>query len=203
MLSISETLYQIPDVKYSLYVDDITIRMKLGSDGYIQDTLQEAADAVATRARLTNLERSPDKSELLLLSANKCDLPNIQIKLGGKQVPVVDKIHVLGMYIQSNRFDTYTLQMATASVDNTTRLIGGLREADLLRLVQAFSVSKITFSLPYLQLTRPEEDKVNASICKLYKFALGVPSTASTERLLATGTLNTFSELAEAHLTAQ
>lgn len=211
MRSISETLSQIPDAQYSLYADDITIWMKSGSDGYIQDTLQEAADAVATGAGLMNLECSPDKPELLLLSANKRDRPDIQINLGGKQVPVVDKIRVLGMYyVQSNRLNTYTLQTVTASVDNPTRLIGrvsnkhgGLCEADLLRLEQAFSTSKITFSLPYLQLTRPEEDKVNALIRKLYKFALGVPSTASTERLLATGTLNTFSELAEAHLTAQ
>lgn len=114
------------------------------------------------------------------------------------------------MHIQSNRLNTYTLQTVTASVGHTTRLIGrvcnkhgGVREAELLRLVQAFSVSKITFSLPYLHLTRAEEDKVNSLIRRLYKFALGVPSRASTERLLATGTLNTFSELAEAHLTAQ
>ena len=99
MRSISESLANIPDLQYSLYADDITIWMKGGSDGYIRDTLQEAADAVATTAGLMNLECSPAKSELLLISANKRDRPSIQIKLNGKQVPVVDKIRVLGMHM--------------------------------------------------------------------------------------------------------
>lgn len=62
---------------------------------------------------------------------------------------------------------------------------------------------KITFTLPHIHLTRPEEDKVNSLIRKLYTFSRGVPSTACTEKLFATGTSNTFSEFAAAYLTAQ
>lgn len=62
---------------------------------------------------------------------------------------------------------------------------------------------KITFTLLHIHLTRPEKDKVNSLIRKLYTFARGVPRTASPEKLFATGTSNTFSEFAAAYLTAQ
>lgn len=59
MRSIAGKLAQIPDLQYSLYADDITLWIKGGSDGYIQDTLQEAADAVATRAGFMNSSARP------------------------------------------------------------------------------------------------------------------------------------------------
>lgn len=47
--------------------------MKGGSDGYIQGTIQEVADAVTTTPTLMNLEYSPAKSELSLISSNERD----------------------------------------------------------------------------------------------------------------------------------
>ncbi|KAH6935147.1 hypothetical protein HPB50_003539 [Hyalomma asiaticum] len=78
-----------------------------------------------------------------------------------------------------------------------------MREHDLRRLVQAFVLSRFVYSLPYLFLSRTEEDKVNCLIRQAYKSALSLPTSTSTDRLLSMGVHNSLTELTEAHRTAQ
>ncbi|KAH6933594.1 hypothetical protein HPB50_016736 [Hyalomma asiaticum] len=67
---------------------------------------------------------------------------------------------------------------------------------DLRRLVQAFVLSRFVYSLPYLFLSRTEDDKA-------YKSALSLPTSTSTDRLLSMGVHNSLKELTDAHRTAQ
>lgn len=71
MMPMAQALRSIPDLKFSLYADDITLWTTGGSDGEIQDTLQAAADAVVAHAGAMNLTCSPQKSELLLLPSHR------------------------------------------------------------------------------------------------------------------------------------
>uniref|UniRef100_A0A6B0UMH6 Putative tick transposon n=1 Tax=Ixodes ricinus TaxID=34613 RepID=A0A6B0UMH6_IXORI len=73
----------------------------------------------------------------------------------------------------------------------------------MLLLVQAFVISRLVFSTPYLPLQRAELDKVNALIRKTYKVALSLSPSTSTGRLLKLGVHNTAEESAKAHFTAQ
>ncbi|KAH7979399.1 hypothetical protein HPB49_009343 [Dermacentor silvarum] len=79
----------------------------------------------------------------------------------------------------------------------------GMREHDLRRLVQAFVLSRFIYSLPYIFLSRTEEDKVNSLIRQAYKSALSLPTSTSTTRLLSMGVHNSLTEPTEAHRTAQ
>lgn len=67
----------------------------------------------------------------------------------------------------------------------------GLKKANLLRLVQAFIISRITYVASFLDL-KTERDKLDCIIRKAYKQDLGIPIAASTERLLAMGVHNSF-----------
>lgn len=184
-----------------------------GSDGEIQDTLQAAANTVVALTGSMNLSCSPQKSQLLLLPSHRGGekhISNIQVILDDVPVTRVDRIRVLGLHIQSNRLNTYTLKTLHTTVDHTLRLLGrvsnkhgGLKEAELLRLVQAFVISKITFTTPYLHFLKSESDQIDILLRKAYKFALGVPIRTSTERLMRTGTFNTLAELGEAHIASQ
>ncbi|KAH6934399.1 hypothetical protein HPB50_024129 [Hyalomma asiaticum] len=78
-----------------------------------------------------------------------------------------------------------------------------MRESNLLRLVQAFIFSRITYSTPYLRLTRAESERLETSLRKADKMALGLPLFTATHKLMALGITNTVSELIEATLTAQ
>ncbi|KAH7932976.1 hypothetical protein HPB49_005990 [Dermacentor silvarum] len=62
-----------------------------------------------------------------------------------------------------------------------------MREHDLRRLVQAFLLSRFIYSLPYIFLSRTEEDKVNNLIRQAYKSTLSLPASTSMVRLLSMG----------------
>ena len=79
----------------------------------------------------------------------------------------------------------------------------GLKESNLIRLVQAFAISRIVYVAPYLDLLMAEKTRIEALIRKVYKQALGIPVSTPTDRLLALGVHNTLDELIEAHKTAQ
>lgn len=214
MLNIARELQAIPNISFALYADDITIWTRGGgSDAELQELLQKATDRVNECAQQLNLTCAPTKSELLLLPSHKRaekHMTPIHITLDGTPIPIVDNIRILGLTIQKNRQNTTIIQRLRQSVDQTIRLIGrvsnkrgGLRERELLQLVQAFVIPHITYTVPYLTLTKREEEEINTLIRKVHKFALGLPMRTSTERFLATGAHNTVSELIEAHLNAQ
>lgn len=66
-----------------------------------------------------------------------------------------------------------------------------MKEAETLRLVHAFVLSRISYSLPYLRLTQADKSRVEILLRRVYKVALGLPIRTSTERLLALGLNNT------------
>lgn len=86
-------LDQIPDVAHAIYPDDITIWTTRGSDGAIQDRLQQAADFVKTFARQCSLTCTLRKSELVIIRA--CSItppPQIVGHVDGVSVPQVERI---------------------------------------------------------------------------------------------------------------
>lgn len=117
---------------------------------------------------------------------------------------------MLGLVIQFNRRNTAVLHTLSSHV---TQVIGlprhitarghGQKEKDRCRLIQAFLLSRITYSLPYLSLSSTEITKVDGLIRKAYRAALGLSPHASTAKLWATGTYNSLAELIEAHRTRQ
>lgn len=114
------------------------------------------------------------------------------------------------MTFQANRTNSLLITKLKTMTDQVTHMIRriatktrGMGEVDLLRLVQAFVVSRIIYVLPYALLNITETQKVNTMIRKAYKQALGLPVSTSTERLLRLGIHNTADELIEAHLTNQ
>ncbi|KAM7297285.1 hypothetical protein ISCGN_022438 [Ixodes scapularis] len=67
MIGLPEKQEAIGGLHHSIYTDDITLWVTGDSDGFIQDTLQEAIRAVESYVEPRGLACSPQKSELLLL----------------------------------------------------------------------------------------------------------------------------------------
>ncbi|KAH7942724.1 hypothetical protein HPB52_000387 [Rhipicephalus sanguineus] len=158
---------------------------------------------------------SAAKSALLLIRPrDRCRLktphPTIMVHANSTPVPVVSHLRVLRFILQSNRRNTHTIDQLSLSVQQTARMLarlrtrrGGMRERDLLRLIDAFVISRLTCGLPYTHFLKSERDKIDVLIRRAYKTALGLPSNTSTERILRLGVHNTIDELVEAHRTAQ
>ncbi|XP_037568136.2 uncharacterized protein LOC119449009 [Dermacentor silvarum] len=168
MRTLPPKLSEVRGLRHTLYADDITLWTCEGSDGTVEETLQHATDIVVQHLKAAGLECSQNKSELLLIrppdrSKHKSPPPHIAIRVNQQPVTHVETIRVLGMILQQNRRNLITIDQLQMTVTQTTRLLHrvsarkqGMKEKDLLQLVQAFVVSRLTYALPYLHLQKTE-----------------------------------------------
>ncbi|KAG0423620.1 hypothetical protein HPB47_000603 [Ixodes persulcatus] len=114
----------IPNVRHALYAFDITIWTSKGSDGEIQDGLQQAVEITQTFADAARLTCAADKSELLLIRGKPCTKADeICLNLNGEKIPTVDRLRVLGLHIQSNGKASFTVQMLRRQCQQIAHLI--------------------------------------------------------------------------------
>ncbi|XP_070392692.1 uncharacterized protein [Dermacentor albipictus] len=216
MIGLPAELENIEGLHHSLYADDITLWVTGGSDGQIEEVLQTAIHTVEKYVMDKGLRCSPQKSELLLYRPTRrgrkssTGKPNITLFVNGTQIPIVDSIRVLGLHVSANGHNGETIRILENSAQQTLRLIKrianrhyGMKENNLVRLVQAFVISRIVYVTPYLNLQVAEKTKIDGIIRRSFKQAIGLPINTSNDRLLALGVHNTLEELIEAHTIAQ
>ncbi|KAG0429885.1 hypothetical protein HPB47_023198 [Ixodes persulcatus] len=95
---------------------------------------------------------------------------------------------------------TYQVARLIAMISNRNY---GMKESSLMRLVQAFVMSRLAYVVPFMRLGVAEKSKLECIVRKAYKRALGLPDSTSNEKLAALGVHNTIDELIEAQKTAQ
>ncbi|XP_037518344.1 uncharacterized protein LOC119395129 [Rhipicephalus sanguineus] len=223
LVGLPAKLQEIEGLNHSLYADDITLWVTEGCDGHIEQRLQRAIETVEQYLKNTGLSCSAEKSEHLVYkptrrgrkpkgSMNDKD-PSSEIRLstsGGRPVPRVDNIRVLGLHIAANGHNGETIRRLEGAVAQTIRLLrrtanrhSGMKESNMIRLVQAFVMSRITYVAPYLKWQVTEKTKMEGLIRKAYKQAIELPINRSTRKLLDLGLHNTLGELIEAQNIAQ
>ncbi|XP_049513904.1 uncharacterized protein LOC125941036 [Dermacentor silvarum] len=219
MIGVAERLNaRVPHVRYTIYADDITLWVAGGSDGYIEETLQEAVNTIEGQLDGTGLRCSPQKSELLIVpppgryrkKATE-DSENIVLRTrDGIVIPKVSKLRVLGMVLEASRSNGVTIDKIITKMGIATRLIKrvatrhrGMKEASLLRLVQSFAISHTAYVGAFRYWKVQERDRINAAIRRTYKAALGLFNCTSTAKLLELGVHNSLEEIAEAQRTSQ
>ncbi|XP_072145050.1 uncharacterized protein [Dermacentor andersoni] len=222
MIGVANRLERVAGVRHTIYADDVTLWVPGGSDGHIETTLQEAVNAIEEQLGGSGLVCSPAKSELLVIPPTgagrkrknkevEYERPKITVKTAlGQVIPEVEKIRVLGLLIQRNRVNGETVNKLSAKAAAAMRLIkrvsnrrAGMKEESLTRLVQSFAVSHITYVAAFHNWRPSERNKIDATIRKAYKAALGLLGSTSTEKFMALGVHNTLDEIAEAQRTAQ
>lgn len=204
-------LEKIEGIRHAIYADDITIWTTEGSLGEKEERLQRAADTVHVYVKSRGLRCSPEKSEIIRIHRNGYDrgVP-INVSLDGQDIPEVKQLRILGMWIQHNGKATRTIQLLQKTTEQVTKMITritnrrrGLKEKDVMKLIQALVISRVVYSLPYHYLDMKEQEQVEVLIRKTYKIALGLPQNAPTAKLEQMGVHNTFQEHKEALLMAQ
>lgn len=218
MIGVARRLEGIPQVRHTIYADDITLWVPGGSDGHIENTLQDAVTAIEDHLADTGLRCAPQKSELLIVAPpgrrgknDSNDKPNITVRTSdGIPIPQVATLRVLGMYLEASGSNKTTVDRLLTKIGTATRLIRrvatkhqGMREASLLRLLQSFAISHVAYVGAFHNWLTQERDRINAAIRKAYKTALGLLQSTSTDRLLSLGVHNTLEEISEAQRTAQ
>lgn len=213
LLGLPKALGAIEGLGHALYADDISLwTTKAGSLGWIQDTLQAAADVVDKFAKGCGLRCSPSKSALVIIRprAPKKQKEDIKVSLEGEDILPRPSTKILGLVIQADNrasIPVAKLKRTSEQILHMLRRVAsrtrGLKERDTLRLVQAFVVTRITYVAPYLLLNKADTQVLDVIIRKAVKQAIGVPMSASTCKLLEMGLHNSVDELIEAHLANQ
>lgn len=211
-----EQLNQIPGLKHSLYADDVTLWAEAGTAGSLEGILQEGIDAVQKYAGIRDMACSTEKSEYMVLrpvrrgKATREQPCRLKLTLQGTEINEVDTIRILGMLFQGNGHNSEMIRKLDSVTHQTSRLIKrisnkhhGMKENDLIRLVQAFVLSRINYVASYMKPYVVERNKLNTIIRGAYKTALGLPIGTSTDKLRALGVHNTVEELIEGHLHSQ
>lgn len=187
LLQLPPLLDRIPNIQHALYADDLTIWTNRGSIGDQQDALQAAVDTTDDYLRARGLTCAADKSALLVLQKRtqgrkRQPTPDPEVTLNGTPIPNTPTIRVLGVTIQSDGAGISTIHQLQGTLLQITHLIRriahhrqGLKEADLVRLIQALLISRITYGTPYLALKNSEIQKLDTIIRQAYKLALGLP----------------------------
>ncbi|KAM7308028.1 uncharacterized protein ISCGN_011663 [Ixodes scapularis] len=124
MKDLPTKLQGIPNLHHSIYADDVTLWMVGGSDGAIQDSLQEAIRIVEAYAKERGLACSQEKSELLLMAGTTVKTPSgIILQVGGKDVPRVRRLRILGLWLQEDGKNTYSIGVLRNHAQQVGRLI--------------------------------------------------------------------------------
>lgn len=170
MTGLPKKLNEIKDLRRSLYADGITLRTATGSDGHIEDTHHTAVEVAEENINTRGLTCLPEKSELFIYQPYRSrigkDQTQVEARTKGARIPRVDKIRILGVWLQSNGRHSKTLKSIETGTQQTIRLIRcitsrktGMKDANLLWLVQAFIISRRANATPYLHLTKCEKEK--------------------------------------------
>ncbi|KAM7312780.1 uncharacterized protein ISCGN_009684 [Ixodes scapularis] len=188
MKDLPTKLQDIPNLHHSIYADDVTLWMVGGSDGAIQDSLQEAIRIVEAYAKERGLACSQEKSELLLMAGTTVKTPSgIILQVGGKDVPRVRRLRILGLWLQEDGKNTYSIGVLRNHAQQVGRLIAriagkryGMKERNVIRLIKAFVISRIAYIAPFLDLTLTERDAIDRIIrCEVIMPLLMVASLMS------------------------
>lgn len=127
MIGLAKKLQEIPDVRHSLYADDITIWITKGNLGEKEEKLQRAANIIENYTQQRGLQCSAEKSELIRLTKTKKQRTDprlkLEIRLEGKIIPERSIVRVLGMWLQSNVRCLHTLNTIRKTTQQINRMI--------------------------------------------------------------------------------
>ncbi|KAM7293050.1 hypothetical protein ISCGN_026180 [Ixodes scapularis] len=197
-------------VPHSIYADDLTLWCTNRRKEVVQGTLQRGIEIIEEALMGSGLECAPEKSELLVCYAGRCRWDEMRLIAGGGPVPRVDALRVLGLFVQEKAGNAVMLGKIQGKVASALRMIQrvtsrrkGIREAGVMRMVQAFVLSHIMYVAPYLRWRAGEKNKLDAMVRRAYKSALGLYAFTSTKKLEMLGVHNTIGEIVEAHRASQ
>ncbi|KAG0432634.1 hypothetical protein HPB47_020660 [Ixodes persulcatus] len=130
---------------------------------------------------------------------------SIILQVGGKDVPRVQRLGILGLWLQEDGTNTYSIGVLRNHAQQVGRLIAriagkwyGMKQQNVIPLIKEFVISRIAYMAPFLDLTLMGKDVIDRITRCVYKKALHLPPSTETKRLEKFGLYITLSEIIEA-----
>ncbi|KAH9378952.1 hypothetical protein HPB48_012069 [Haemaphysalis longicornis] len=97
----------------------------------------------------------------------------------------------------------HTTSQIMRMVSRVTNRHHGMKDDDVIKLVQALVVSRVVYCTPYLPLKPRELNQLDIILRKAYKQVLGLPPHTACSKMEALGVHNKMREIVDAHLVSQ
>ncbi|XP_077550715.1 uncharacterized protein LOC144163939 [Haemaphysalis longicornis] len=163
-----------PPEDHAPYADGITVWIsRAGSGAWAQEVLQTAETTAHEYAQTCGLSCALQKSGLLMMQPGRPKEeapPNVTMSIHGTQIRPTEQIRILGLLLRIDRQAMAagtkienTSEQITSTIKRVANRKRGLKGEDVLRLVQAFVVSRVTYSALFLWLTKADRKALNAT----------------------------------------
>ncbi|XP_077553645.1 uncharacterized protein LOC144168563 [Haemaphysalis longicornis] len=113
-------------IDHALYADDITVwTSRPGSDSWMEETLQRAAETVDDYARTCGLFFSPKKSELLIIKPRrkKGQQDNVRVTIDRTDITPTTQARMRGVIFQNNGKAEAALRKIKTTTEQITNMI--------------------------------------------------------------------------------
>lgn len=176
----------------TFYADDICVWSTGTSVPVIVENLQTLLDQLVERLEEVGLDISTDKSRFLLFSGRGRRTRQAALHIKGELIPRTKEHRFLGVVVDERNNGVAQVQSilaATKGPANAIKRLCGTRwgssPSALLHLHNALVVSRLTYVLPYLTLSKHQQLILERVHRAGIKTALGVPRSPSTAEMHA------------------
>lgn len=120
----------------------------------------------------------------------------------GQNIPLVNQLKALGLVIENKEKPLKKLEVKLTNPIRVIKWITDkhqrMKEEIIIRLIQSFVISQITYIAAFHNWFAAEKTKNNNLIIEVYKLALGIPISTRTDLFLKLTLHNTLEKLIEA-----
>lgn len=134
----------------------------------------------------------------------------ISLTIKNEPLPRKKHIKVLGYYLQEDGKHNITLNKLIAQIEQIlgmirriTRQKRGMKEHELRKVIEALIYSRVMYHLPYISLTKTQQKKLETTLRKASKLALGVPRFTATYKIKDAGLFNSLDDRVDIHKLGQ
>ncbi|KAM7289544.1 hypothetical protein ISCGN_029673 [Ixodes scapularis] len=208
MANLPKLLHKIPNLKFTVYADDVTIWTTHGDLTTQQSTLQSGLDAVDSHLNEVGLRASSEKTTYMVVASRKqriADVKNrIVLSLDGKRIQPSETIKILGVRFEdtggAEEWINVTQKRCHAALGIIRRICsiqGGASEEVARRMVKALFVSRVCYGAQHFKLTKRQWSKLETLNNHAMRVITGLPRFTPLNKLRQYAQLNSMRETVE------
>ncbi|KAG0434381.1 hypothetical protein HPB47_019149 [Ixodes persulcatus] len=205
MVDLALALEAVPQIRFTIYADDVTLWTTAGGAESQQRYMQKALNIVTTFALQSGLELSKEKTTYMVIPGRRRSArTDIQLQVDGVPITQTDSIKILGVTFDRKGGAITWLRQVKSQWKEGLNLLKAISskawgaQDDLLRrLVRTILISKVVYGLNYLRLTKKQEAALTTMLRAAMRVVTGLPRFTQVDQLESIAQMNTIRDIAD------
>ncbi|KAG0410786.1 hypothetical protein HPB47_012098 [Ixodes persulcatus] len=205
MVDLALALEAVPEVRFTIYADDVTLWTTAGGAKSQQNNMQRALNIVTTFALKSGLELSKEKTTYMVIPCRRRSTrTDIELRLDGIAITPTNSVKILGVTFEAKGGAVTWLRQVKSQWKDGIELLKaisskawGAQEDLLRRLVRTILTSKVVYGLNYLRLTKNQEMALVTMMRAVMRVVTGLPRFTPVDQLERIAQMNTIREISD------